>query len=336
MNNRQLFDVRLEPTQGSRFAPTGFPDLGAALFQRPSDEGWEDCLLVESAQSMANRLEATIWDAASNAPVEFLARLPYVRVVDQAGRYITSSRTESHRLASPYVRMAKADGKDLRERFRDQLGLAENDPLDYQAMARTLLQLDPLTLVHGVFFAGKKNEFPGQPKFPRILTAFIEAVDVRRAESGGVKRDHVSHSQKESGSDATEGYGSIPFQRTEWTARSIVASFNIDIAQLDSYGLPEPAANLILGIAQYEIAALLANPLRLRTNCDLHVIDDKITDREGALLPSADELATQVSRAIDACSDAGLLGEVIKAVWTKPKSGARQVTDDESGDDGDD
>src|SRR3954467_14309884 len=59
---RLLFDVPVEAVQGSRFQPTGFPDLGAATYQA----GDTDCLLVESAQSMANRLEATVWDAGAN------------------------------------------------------------------------------------------------------------------------------------------------------------------------------------------------------------------------------------------------------------------------------
>src|SRR2546421_3867302 len=63
---RQLFDVPLQPSLGNRFQPTGFPDIGAADFERPvrladGATTWLRCLLVESAQSMANRLEATAW-----------------------------------------------------------------------------------------------------------------------------------------------------------------------------------------------------------------------------------------------------------------------------------
>lgn len=56
--NRLLLTVRLRPLQGDRFQPTGFPSLGAATYQTRSGAK----LLVESAQSMANRLEATCWD----------------------------------------------------------------------------------------------------------------------------------------------------------------------------------------------------------------------------------------------------------------------------------
>lgn len=318
MSKRQLFDVALRPTQGSRFAPTGFPDLGTAEFDRPNGDGWEHCILVESAQSMANRLEATVWDPATDAPVPVIDRLPYVRILNVDGDFVTSSRLESHRLASPYVRYAKVDGRDMLDVLNVALALAENTPLDYREMARALFGIDPLVLVHGVFFAGKQKEFPGQPKFARALTGFVEASDVHRADSGGVKRDHVSHTQAESGSDATEGYGSVPFPRTEWTAREITASFNVDLAQIRSYGLPEPAQELLVALARYEIASLLDGPLRLRTNCDLEVADDVIADREGVALPGIDELVGQLQGLIERCAADGLLGDgAVEATWTK-------------------
>src|SRR6266852_4547597 len=59
--DKLLFDIPLAPVQGDRFQPTGFPDLGAATYERPDGT---PMLLVESAQSMANRLEAVCWDAA--------------------------------------------------------------------------------------------------------------------------------------------------------------------------------------------------------------------------------------------------------------------------------
>ena len=60
---RLLIESQLKPAQGSRFQPTGFPDLGAATFQGFDDKGGSiDCLLVESAQSMANRLEEICWN----------------------------------------------------------------------------------------------------------------------------------------------------------------------------------------------------------------------------------------------------------------------------------
>ena len=73
---RLLFEIPLKPLQGNRFQPTGFPSLGAATFQTAGGTS----LLVESAQSMANRLEMTVWDAAVNDVKDEFKGLSHVRV----------------------------------------------------------------------------------------------------------------------------------------------------------------------------------------------------------------------------------------------------------------
>ena len=57
---RLLIKARLKPLQGTRFQPTGFPNLGHAVYDSPDGRG--RTVLVESAQSMANRLETVCWD----------------------------------------------------------------------------------------------------------------------------------------------------------------------------------------------------------------------------------------------------------------------------------
>ena len=93
---RLLFNVPVEPIQGTRFQPTGFPDLGAATYQA----GNVDCLLVESAQSMANRLELQIWDEGKQELKDAFKGLPYIRVTKD-GNFLTSSIVEAHRINSP-------------------------------------------------------------------------------------------------------------------------------------------------------------------------------------------------------------------------------------------
>jgi CRISPR-associated protein Csb1 len=66
---RLLLEAKLKPVAGSRFQPTGFPDLGPAAYNLPDGT---QMLLVESAQSMANRLEAVCWDAAADDLVDAL------------------------------------------------------------------------------------------------------------------------------------------------------------------------------------------------------------------------------------------------------------------------
>src|SRR5215510_11326584 len=96
--SRLLLTVQLKPVQGDRFQPTGFPSLGAATYQ--TREGPK--LLVESAQSMANRLETTCWDAPQNAPVQALKGMSHVTVTRNGG-FLTDSMLEAHRINSPYL-----------------------------------------------------------------------------------------------------------------------------------------------------------------------------------------------------------------------------------------
>src|SRR5438067_1120536 len=78
---RVLIEADLKPVAGTRIQPTGFPDLGPAVYDAPGDNGGTvPTLLVESAQSMANRLEAVCWDEATDDLVSELKGLPYVRV----------------------------------------------------------------------------------------------------------------------------------------------------------------------------------------------------------------------------------------------------------------
>src|ERR1700680_2939367 len=78
---RLLIEAELKPVQGSRFQPTGFPNLGHAVYEAPDGAG--KMILVESAQSMANRLEAVCWDKAANDWLAPLRGLPFVKVIDE-------------------------------------------------------------------------------------------------------------------------------------------------------------------------------------------------------------------------------------------------------------
>ena len=151
--------------------------------------------------------------------------------------------------------------------MRERLGLVKGLPLDHRAVARACFRLDPVSLVHGVFFARKG--WPWQPRIARAVTSFIEASGVKPAVSGGVKRDVVINEAKDGAT--AEGYGTVPHHRVEYTADKITAYFTVDHAQFRSYGLSEPATALLEALADFEIATLLDQGLRLRTRCDLVV-----------------------------------------------------------------
>lgn len=315
--HRQLFEVELEPIAGSRFQPTGFPDIGAALFDRPVREDgkvtWVPSLILESAQSIANHLEGVGWDRATERPVPALEGLSYIRVVAaDDGRYLTSSRTEAHRLASAFVKQSTLDGQPMVTVIRERLDLHDDTPLAPRDIARQIFSLDPLSLVHGVFFAD--NQWPGQPKVARAVTGFVEAHDVRPAISGGVKRDDVRHHLGDTGG-AAEGYGFVPFHRTEYTAARIVASFCLDRAQFAAYGLGGPATQLLESIALWELRSLLDGGLRLRTACDLVPTSDTISNQSGEPLADLESLTSTIRRLVVECADLLGDGQPLEVVW---------------------
>lgn len=288
-HTRLVLDARLRPVVGSAFQPTGFANLGPAEFTRP---GGQPALLVESVQSMTNRLEDVGIEPGTRLPVELLRTLPWIAVRDPSGRLLTSSRLEPHRLASAYVREAVLDGVAGVDWLVARLGLKPKTPLDMPAIYRAVFELDPLCLVHGVFFSDKK--FSGNPKVRRAVTAVIEAHGVSPVVSGGLKRDDVQFTAS-AGAGAEEGYGFVPFGRTEYVADEIVLSAAVDLHQIRGYGLGDAETRLLELLAVWELAALLDGPLRLRTACDLELESTSVRRPGGFALPAADDLASAIT-----------------------------------------
>ena len=290
---RLLIEAELQPIQGHRFQPTGFPDLGAATYQA----GETACLLLESAQSMANRLEGTIWDEGSETPTDDAKGISYVIVTGDNGNYLTSSITESHRLNSPYILESK--DQTFFNKLKEGLAATDNGPVDRIAFAETLLKYDINSLLHGIFLA-KKELAGGRFKMPRVISSFIEAECIQTVASGGVKNDRVDPK-----GDTAKGFGNVPFHREEFTAEKIIAYYSVDLQQIRAYGLGEEVARLLTLLALYKIRVLLDGDLRLRTACDLELKNETVVARkpEGFELPHTDDLAAELEDAIKACAD---------------------------------
>jgi CRISPR-associated protein Csb1 len=291
--SRLLLTVPLQPVQGDRFQPTGFPSLGAATYQ--TREGPK--LLVESAQSMANRLETTCWDAARNAPVQALAGISHVTVT-RKGAFLTDSMLEAHRINSPYL----LEGRDKQffNRLKEELGGLEEGPIDRKKLAEVLLKYDVGSLIHGVFLA-KKDLAGGRLRVARALSAFIEASGAAVAASGGVKNDHVNPS-----GDTKSGFGNVPFSRDEYVAERIDCHINLDLAQIRGFGLGPNVQKLLILLALYRVRKLLDGDLRLRTACDLEPTDrdNLVAVRpNGFKLPSLTDLTSAIESAIKDCKD---------------------------------
>ena len=287
---RLLLKATLQPLQGTRFQPTGFPDLGAATYEGPDGK---KMLLVESAQSMANRLEAVCWDSVADDWVGPLKGLPLVKV-NRGGKPLTNSVLEAHRLNSPYI----LEGKDQTffKTLQAELNVAEKGIVDLRKLSATLFKYDTNALLHGIFLA-KKEIAGGRMRLPRALTAFIEAESVRVAASGGVKNDSVNPS-----GDTAKGFGNVPFHREEFTG-TITAFFNLDLALIRGFGLGDAAENLLIAVALWKIQRFLTDGLRLRTACDLEAHGELILQRPATFkLPTTAELEAALPGLISAAS----------------------------------
>jgi len=287
---RLLIEANLQPIAGTRFQPTGFPDLGAAQYKAA---GGEHMLLVESAQSMANRLEKVCWDEVTQKPISALAGMPYVESTLPDGTK-TNSLLEAHRLNSPYI-VNSAEFSQIEAK----IGFKKNQPFDRLKLAKALLHYDPCSLLHGIFL----EKVGGVVRLPRALSAFIEAERVCVASSGGVKFDRI---QPETTGKTTpygkakDGYGNVPYPREEFSG-DIKAYFCIDLALLRGFGFSTKAFEFLTALAALKIRRLIESDLRLRTACDLELVGEISTTRPKEstwTLPETSVLETAVEELI--------------------------------------
>jgi CRISPR-associated protein Csb1 len=322
---RLLIEVQLKPLQGTRFQPTGFPEIGAAQYEGPDGT---PMLLVESAQSMANRMEVVCWDKVADDWVLPLKGLSVIKVNDKDGKALTNSVLESHRINSPYI--LEGQDKTVFDKLKSELADMEEGIVDLRKLADVLLGLDINALLHGVFLA-KKELAGGRLRLPRALSAFIEARDSKVAASGGVKNDAVNPK-----GDTAKGFGNVPFARDEFVSPQISAYFNLDLAQLRGYGFSESVYQLLVALGLFKIRTFLENGLRLRTACDFEYEFITIKRPQGFSLPEQQELNQALPSLIEAAqADAGF--EVTTVTYVaggkakKVKKG--EISDNETGSD---
>lgn len=343
---RLLLEVELKPLQGNRFQPTGFADLGAARYTVPVREGKDgngsvEMLLVESAQSVANRLELACWDESTDDLLAQLKGLPYVRVnCGELG--MTNSIKEFHRLNSPYL-WSGADtdtATRFREAFMADLGLKvtqkrkkkgedageESDvpgTLDFGKFYKAVFKWDPNSVIHGLFL----EKVAGRLRMTRALSGFIEAADVRPVESGGAKIDHILPSPKIVGLGTDEGYGNVPFPRTEFVAKEIKAYFNLDLALLRGYGLGQDATQLLIALSLLKIRRFLSTGLRLRSACDLEAPGSLAVKPSGFTVPKEEDLLAECEALISKCAQAKLFTDpaITQVNWQRRKASKVEV-----------
>lgn len=300
--SRLLIEAELKPVAGDRFQPTGFADLGAAEYKLPKDG--TRMLLVESAQSVANRLESTCLDGAGPDIDPELAGLPYVVAELKGapqGDIRTSSLVEAHRIGSAFILLNKA----FAEKLADEMAYGPKRPLDWKKIYKTLFKYDPNSLIHGVFLSLMEG---GRVRTPRAVSGFIEARNIERVISGGVKNSPVDPTGQLQVTEAKAGekgvYSNVPYSRIEYVAEKITAYFNVDLALIRGYNLGPDATDLLTNLALLKIRRFLKDHLRLRTACDFSLESITVKSLVNSALPDEADLLAKVKAGIAACAPA--------------------------------
>jgi CRISPR-associated protein Csb1 len=274
-----VITTSLEIANGRFIQPTGFPDIGPCIYRDKEGKRW---CLVESEQSMANRLEAVcmkdpgVW-------VEELEGLPVIAVRDRDGKLLTTNLCEPHRIASSYIVEGVRDGgQTMKQLFETKLGLKDGGafwPLDKRSELENLVfALDPAALLHGFQFVQWK--FVGLRQ-TRLLHARLEAELAEEPEVhyGMVKSDWI---EPESARQERANKGQSIAAKSRVVPKDILASFEIDVSGLKSLALDEMQKKFLLGLALWKVGALLKDrpafdsrsrqilsSLRLRADCHL-------------------------------------------------------------------
>lgn len=320
---RLLIEAKLKPLQGHRFQPTRFADLGPARYTLPDRT---EMLLVESAQSVANRMELACCQDDQKTLLPELNGLPFVAGIYN-GERLTTSYLESHRLSSPYLL-----NKEWATRLSEEMKLKDDYQINYNAVMNTLFKYDPCALLHGVWLGTKdyKAEFSGgRIRLTRILSGFIEAKNVKIAESGGTKFDKNAARLTETG-NAETGYGTLPFPRTEFVGE-ITAYFNVDLALLRGYGLADDATKLLIALSLFKIRRFLSTGLRLRTACDLEVDGELVVTRpKDFAVPPETDLLKECKDYIGKCKSIFADPPITEVEW-KPSKKKTQKKEAETG-----
>lgn len=296
-SSRLLVEARLKVATGGggRFQPTGFPDLGPALYRGADGATW---LLVESPQSMANRMERVCW-VDGDTETDSVGRynddcngIPFVLSTDSDSRPLTASTLEAHRLASPYIWNTQLEDPDhkgahisLEVYLKRLFHLSANRLVPWKKVAEGLLKVDPGCLLHGVWF-NESSFAGGKVRITRSLSSYIEARDPSIANFGFQKRDPVSdRTDKQSGQSAAEGYGSVIGPKQHFTSPEVTAYFQIDMERLRSYGISNEKVRALTAWSMYKVRRVLTASrdgiADLRTECKFEVesVSAKMVDQ---------------------------------------------------------
>lgn len=291
--DRVIITAQLSQANGAFLQPTGFPDIGSCIY---TDANGKKRCLVESEQSMANRLEAVCMKAPGYW-VDELNCLPVIEVRAD-GTLIATNLTEPHRIASSYVLESHINGSEIKDKLETKLELGNGGstwPLDKRdALEKLIFALDPGALIHGFQFVQWK--FVGLRQ-TRLLSARLECelAEEPEVQYGMVKFDLIEPGAQAEGTN--KGQSIAAKSRVVPAKNGITATFDIDLLGLKNLSLSDPEKKFLLALALWKVGALLSNKpafdarsrqtspaLRLRADCYLSCPDSVTWDSGPAKL----------------------------------------------------
>ncbi|MFM8276449.1 MAG: type I-U CRISPR-associated RAMP protein Csb1/Cas7u [Cyanobium sp.] len=319
--------IRLSPLLPT-FVPAGFVDVGHSVV-RDAKTG-KNLVIVDSVQSLANHLEATLVAEPGQA-IEGLQDMPYLRltITDPAGRTRRTSSLElPHRLASGWFCKAK----ELK-RFQEELA---KDILDNGIAAATFRRC-PNSLLHGVFYSQLDGLDPNVAKTPRLLTAEVVAKGAQSISDGGVAKDPLFPSgdgfdvESLVGAKAKAsavGAGYIPYRHQAFIAEEIELSIYLAEGRMMRLPLPDPAREVLRLLARLKLARLLAEPLDLRAHCIFEVETPSAIPVE---LQQPQALLDELQHRLQNCRQLGLLQDPPLTEFQLTLAAAKAKTKDGKG-----
>lgn len=284
-----------------------FPGVGQLIYS----DGQQDCLVLDSFASTTNLLESTVQPMGAETPI--FEQLPYLRMTDIDGKYLSNSIVLPHRLASGYL--LKNKSAMLGNVRFSELFLTE---VAEHGLHKTVLKYCPMSLLHGVWF----SQVPGHYKITKSISGSLIAVGVVEAIYGGLAKDRVWANSStldlgsfdEGAARASElGIGMIPHNTKRYFCQQVNGFFQIINPRIEEYPIPTLGKELITGLAVFEILKFIESVPSHRVDCNLKVSSVelnrpfKIGNTELNRSAEAKEI---VEGLLKKCSEAGIIGSV--------------------------
>jgi len=280
--------VRLEPAGGrhEHVNPPTYPGEGRDGPRHATETRWVGerevpCVVLDSVQSQANRLELALLNAhrAEGLPLPHLA----VTLPDRGAARTYTSLELSHRAADAVFRDSLLDGVAFQDSAVGQ-AMQRGD-----AAATALLETDPASLLHGVWWStGLRTR--ANVRMTRALTSSITGIDFRPGVKPTSRLDALGIVRKASVEFINDGHDwrLVPFDDEGKTSSKDKAKAT-EPSKIN-YGNVKPTVQPLGGAIDHAVHSAVLSFIRLRQL--------RFPDASGAATPARDEAGRAVLAAM--------------------------------------